>query len=139
MFARLISHFPVLPVFGPEAQLQPVFVGDAAAAIATILSDPGKLGGKTYELGGPEVITMLDLNRRIAAAQGRKRLFVELPDPVSAGFATLQIPHEIRVSAYYLLDLKRRPLSPLAQRLREKLVALSSSPIREVFEQGGTL
>ncbi len=59
--------------------------------------------------------------------------------PVSAGFATLQIPHEIRVSAYYLLDLKRRPLSPLAQRLREKLVALSSSPIREVFEQGGTL
>lgn len=53
--------------------------------------------------------------------------------PVSAGFAMLQIPHEIRVSAYYLLDLKRRPLSPLALRLREKLVALSRSPVREVF------
>lgn len=53
--------------------------------------------------------------------------------PVSAGFAMLQIPHEIRVSAYYLLDLKRRPLSPLALRLREKLVALSRSPMREVF------
>lgn len=89
MFARLISLFPVLPVFGPEAQLQPVFVGDAAAAVSAILSDSARLGGKTYELGGPEVITMLDLNQRIAAAQGRKRLFVELPDPVSAGFATL--------------------------------------------------
>lgn len=53
--------------------------------------------------------------------------------PVSAGFAMLQIPHEIRVSAYYLLDLKRRPLSPLALRLREKLMALSRSPVREVF------
>lgn len=53
--------------------------------------------------------------------------------PVSAGFAMLQIPHEIRVSAYYLLDLKRRPLSPLAQRLRERLIALSHSPMRETY------
>jgi uncharacterized protein YbjT (DUF2867 family) len=87
MFARLISLFPVLPVFGPQAQLQPVFIDDAAAAVAMILSDPGKHGGKTFELGGPEVITMLELNQRIAAAQRRSRLFVELPDPVSAIFA----------------------------------------------------
>jgi NADH dehydrogenase len=87
MFARLIAMFPVLPVFGPQAQLQPVFVDDAAAAVATILADPGKHGGKTFELGGPEVITMLELNQRIAAAQGRKRLFAELPDGLSAIFA----------------------------------------------------
>ncbi len=53
--------------------------------------------------------------------------------PVGAGFAVLQVPHEIRVSPYYLLDLKRRPLSPLAMRLREKLVALSQSPVRDAF------
>ncbi|KGJ07298.1 LysR family transcriptional regulator (plasmid) [Paracoccus versutus] len=53
--------------------------------------------------------------------------------PVGAGFAMLQVPHEIRVSPYYLLDLKRRPLSPLALRLREKLVALSKSPVRDAF------
>ena len=88
MFARLIAMFPVLPVFGPEARLQPVFVDDAAEAIGAVLADPGKLGGKTYELGGPEVITMLELNQRIAAAQGRKRGFIELPDGVSAAFAT---------------------------------------------------
>jgi len=87
MFARLIALFPVLPVFGPEAKLQPVFVDDAADAIAAILSDPGKHGGKTFELGGPEVITMLELNERIAKAQGRSRGFIPLPDAISQGFA----------------------------------------------------
>lgn len=88
MFARLISMFPVLPVFGPEAKLQPVFVDDAAAAIGAILADPGKHSGKTFELGGPEVITMLELNQRIADAQHRQRLFIELPDAVSSVFAS---------------------------------------------------
>ena len=88
MFARLISLFPVLPVFGPEAKLQPVFVDDAAMAVGAVLADPGKHGGKTFELGGPETITMLELNQRIADAQHRQRLFVELPDPVSSAIAT---------------------------------------------------
>ena len=70
---RLIAALPALPVFGPQAQLQPLFVDDAAAAIADALADPGAHGGKTYELAGPEVVTMLELHRRIAAAQGRER------------------------------------------------------------------
>ena len=88
-FARLIAAFPVLPVFGPAAQLQPVLVDDLAEAIAHALADPAKHGGKTYEVAGPEVITMLELNQRIAAAQGRQRPFAELPDAVSSAFATL--------------------------------------------------
>ena len=47
--------------------------------------------------------------------------------PVSAGFAILPMRDHIRVTPYYLLDLKRRPLSPLATRLREKLAAISGS------------
>ncbi len=89
MFAGLIASLPALPVFGPEAKLQPVFVDDAAAGLANALSDPGKHGGKCYELAGPEVITMGELNHRIAAAQGRERLFIELPDAVSGLIATL--------------------------------------------------
>ncbi len=88
-FAGLIAAFPVLPVFGPQARLQPLLADDAAEAIANALGDAGKHGGKTYEIAGPEVITMLELNRKIAAAQGRHRLFVELPDFISAAFATL--------------------------------------------------
>lgn len=87
MFARLIAAFPFLPVFGPGARLQPVFVDDAAAAVGVVIADPGRHGGKLYELGGPEVMTMLELNRRIAAAQGRQRAFIELPDGLSGAIA----------------------------------------------------
>lgn len=89
MFARLIAAMPVLPVFGPEAQIQPLSVDDAAEAIVTALADPSRHGGKTYEIAGPEPITMMDLNRRIAAAQNRERLFVPVPDAASAVFAML--------------------------------------------------
>jgi len=88
-FAGLIAMLPVLPVFGPDAQLQPVFVDDAAAAVAEALADPVANGGKTYEACGPEVMTMLELNQRIAAAQGRQRVFAPLPDVASGAFATL--------------------------------------------------
>lgn len=89
MFAALIAWLPVLPVFGPQAKLQPLFVDDAAEAVAASLADPARHGGKIFEIGGPEVITMLELHQRLAAAQGRSRFFAELPDFVSAGFAAL--------------------------------------------------
>jgi len=88
MFGRLISMFPFLPVFGPNARLQPLFVDDAAQAIGNALGMP-EARGRTYELAGPEVLTMLDLNERIAAAQCRKRHFIPLPDAVSGVIASL--------------------------------------------------
>ena len=89
LFAKLIEAFPVLPVFGATAELQPLFVDDAAQAIAIALSDPGAHAGKTYELAGPEPIAMGRLNRMIAEAQGRKRAFIELPDALSGVIASL--------------------------------------------------
>ena len=88
MFARLTAALPVLPVFGPQAELQPLFVDDAAAAVVAALIDSGTHRGQTYEIAGPEILTMLDINRRIAAAQGRQRLFVELPDALSGVIAS---------------------------------------------------
>ncbi len=87
MFAKLISTLPALPVFGPDAKLQPLFVDDAAVAIAQALAAPAVHGGKIYEIAGPEVITMLELHRRIASAQGRSRSFIALPDAVSSAIA----------------------------------------------------
>lgn len=53
--------------------------------------------------------------------------------PLNAGFMVLPTVNDIRVSRYYLLDLKRRPPSPLALHLRERLlaggVAGSSQPL----------
>ncbi|MXO48775.1 NAD(P)H-binding protein [Erythrobacter vulgaris] len=89
MFGALISKLPVLPVFGPEAELQLVYVDDVAEVIARSLEDPGLHGGKIYELGGPEKLTMMEINRRIAASQRRKRTFLPMPDGLSATFAAL--------------------------------------------------
>jgi uncharacterized protein YbjT (DUF2867 family) len=91
MFAQLIAVLPALPVFGANSKLQPLWVDDAAAAVANALADPGRHGGKTYEIAGPEVLTMGGLNRMIAEAQQRERLFIEVPDAFSAIFAALPL------------------------------------------------
>jgi NADH dehydrogenase len=83
MFGRIIAVFPVVPVFGPDARLQPLSVDDAAEAVGNALAHPEAHAGKVYELAGPEVITMGDLNRRIARAEARERTFIDLPDGVS--------------------------------------------------------
>lgn len=79
-FAGLITMLPVVPVIGGDTKFQPVFVGDVAAAAKAALADPDAHGGATYELGGPEVISMRELNERIAAMTGRERTFIDVPD-----------------------------------------------------------
>ena len=87
MFADLVSKMPVLPVFGAESQLQPVWVDDLAEGIGNALENPHAHGGKTYEAAGPEPMTMMQINRMIAEAQGRERSFLAMPDPVARLFA----------------------------------------------------
>ena len=87
-FADLIRMLPVVPVIRGAAKFQPVYVGDVAKAVVAALGDPGVHGGKIYELGGPEVISMGELNRWIASATGRRRLFVDLPDAVAGTMAS---------------------------------------------------
>ncbi len=89
MFAGLIAALPVLPIFGADKQMQPLWVDDAAQAVGNALSDPDAHGGKTYEIAGPEPLTMGQINRMIAEAQGRRRTFLEVPDGLSAIFAAL--------------------------------------------------
>lgn len=89
LFAGLVQSLPLVPVFGPEAQVQPLWVDDAALAIANALAEPAVHGGKIYELAGPEVVTMLQLHQRINAAQGRARHLLPVPDGLAALFAAL--------------------------------------------------
>ncbi|MBK6801931.1 SDR family NAD(P)-dependent oxidoreductase [Novosphingobium sp.] len=88
-FAGLIARFPVMPVFAPQAELQPVFVDDVALAIANALADPAAHGGKTFEIAGPQRLTMAQLNRMIAAGAHRSPLFLDLPDSASGLFVAL--------------------------------------------------
>ncbi len=89
MFAGLIALMPVLPVFAPNAPVQALHVDDAAEAVVAALANPARHGGKTYEIAGPEPIAMRELNDRIAAAQNRKRTFIDMPDALSALFAKM--------------------------------------------------
>lgn len=79
-FAAMIAMLPVVPVIGSATKFQPVFVGDVADVAAEALSHPELYAGQTFELGGPEVISMGDLNRRIARMTGRERTFIDVPD-----------------------------------------------------------
>ena len=67
-----MARFPVLPVIAPRTRFQPVYVRDLGQAIAAAALDPKTHGGKTYELAGPEVMTMRELNAEVAA-NGRPR------------------------------------------------------------------
>jgi NADH dehydrogenase len=89
LFGGMIEMLPVLPVFGPEVKLQLVYADDVAEAVTVALEHPEHYGGHTYELGGPEQLSMMEIHERIAAAQGRKRLLLAMPDGLSATFAAL--------------------------------------------------
>jgi uncharacterized protein YbjT (DUF2867 family) len=87
-FAQIIGMLPVVPVIRGAAKFQPVYVGDVAKAIVAALGDPKAHGSKTYELGGPQVISMGDLNRWIAQTTGRKRAFIGVPDAIAGLMAS---------------------------------------------------
>jgi NADH dehydrogenase len=81
-FARMARLMPVLPVLRPNWKLQPVHAADLGKAIALAALDPGTHAGQTYELGGPNVITMAELNRWICETTGRHRPLAALPDAI---------------------------------------------------------
>ena len=79
-----LARLPVLPVIAAERRFQPVYVRDVAKAIALAALDPRTHGGKTYELGGPQVMTMEDIYSTCARSAGREPDLVELPNFASA-------------------------------------------------------
>ncbi|MEG3124895.1 complex I NDUFA9 subunit family protein [Sphingomonas sp. GB1N7] len=88
-FAAMISAAPVVPVLRAGAKFQPVYVADVAKVVALSLSEPDRFGGKTYELGGADVLTMGQLIRWIATAIGRDPTIVELPDFAGSALSNL--------------------------------------------------
>ena len=83
-----MAGLPFLPVIAPNSRFQPVYVRDLAQAIAAAALDPRTHAGKTYELAGPEVVTMRDLNREIAELTGDKPHLVDVPDAVASAMAS---------------------------------------------------
>jgi uncharacterized protein YbjT (DUF2867 family) len=78
-FAALARISPALPLIGGGVtKMQPVYVGDVATAVADAVDGKARPGA-TYELGGPEVLTMREIMEIILATTDRKRMLVSLP------------------------------------------------------------
>lgn len=78
-FASLLKVAPVLPIAGGDVKFAPVFVGDVVEAFRRALTNPQTIG-QTYELYGPDVLTLKRIVRMTAAALGLKRWVIPLPD-----------------------------------------------------------
>ena len=63
----------------PSAKFQPVYVADVGRAVAAAALDPRRHGGKTYELGGPQVLTHARADGMGVRATGRGRRWSTCP------------------------------------------------------------
>lgn len=88
-FANLIRMAPVLPIIAGETKFQPVYVVDVARGIATAVADASAHAGKTYELGGPRVMSMAQINAWLADAIGHKSKMLAIPACASEWLARL--------------------------------------------------
>jgi NADH dehydrogenase len=82
-FARLIPLTPfIFPIVGDaSSRFQPVWVEDVATSVIKALNDPATFG-KSYQLGGPEVLDLEEIERRTLQAVGLRRRMVHFPMPV---------------------------------------------------------
>jgi NADH dehydrogenase len=83
---------PALPLARASARLAPTWVGDVAEAIARCVADD-KLGiDRSFELYGPEILTLGDIVRQIRDITGLRTPILPLPDSLGrlqAQFAEL--------------------------------------------------
>lgn len=120
-FAELARFLPALPLIGGgRTRFQPVFVGDAAAALVAALDDP-KAQGKIYELGGPTIYSFKQLMEVMLAVIERKRLLV----PIPFWLATLQaiflqlLPNPLLTPDQVKLLRHDNLVSPTAHKIEE--------------------
>jgi NADH dehydrogenase len=84
-----MARLPFLPVIAAKRNFQPVYVRDLARAIVAAALEPGRFAGKTYEIGGPQVMSMVELHQAILAITGQDTEIVHTPDFVAGLIAKL--------------------------------------------------
>jgi len=124
-FARLI---PLTPIFfpivgGADSLFEPVWVDDVATAVVKALDDRSTIG-KEYELGGPEVLTLEEIERRTLAALGTRRILIRFPMLL------------IRLAVFFMETLLPNP--PVTRSLLELLAVrnvTTNNAIRQFVEE----
>jgi NADH dehydrogenase len=78
-FATLLKIAPLLPLARGSAKFAPVYIGDVVEAFRRALGNAGSVR-QTYELYGPDVVTLAQIVRMTAQQLGLRRLVAPLPD-----------------------------------------------------------
>jgi uncharacterized protein YbjT (DUF2867 family) len=80
-FANKLKDSSFVPLlYSGRMRFQPVYVGDVAEFIARALEEStGKVGGKIFELAGPEAYSLEKFVRMVAAAKNKKVYIPTLP------------------------------------------------------------
>jgi len=74
-----MARLPFLPIVAARTRFQPVYVRDLAQAIARSVLEPRAHAGRTYEIAGPQVMSMRELHHAILELTGQTPDLVEVP------------------------------------------------------------
>lgn len=79
MTRQLVERLPamVTPRW-VDTRTQPIAVADAVRYLVGVL-EPDEAAGKSYDIGGPEVLRYVEMMQRVAAIEGRRLLLVRVP------------------------------------------------------------
>ncbi len=77
-FAQLLRFAPGLPLGGADVRFQPVWIGDVVDAFVRALDDATTIG-RSYDLVGPEVMTLGGIVKLTAETKGWRRFVLPLP------------------------------------------------------------
>ena len=136
-FVKQVRLSPVVTVIGNGQQrIQPIWVDDLAEYVARGLDLPAA-ANRSFELGGPDVVTWDELYLTIARVLGKKRRLVHVPAAVARGGARLTqwLPAaplttdqvamieagDNAVGRSDAVDAFRLPLVPLEEQIRRAL------------------
>jgi uncharacterized protein YbjT (DUF2867 family) len=89
LFIKQVRYSPVVTVIGSGLQrIQPIWVEDVAEHFARAVGNP-QAANRTFEIGGPDVVTWNELYSRIAKALGKRRALVHVPSSLARAGARL--------------------------------------------------
>ncbi len=137
MMARLVGRLPFM--IGPlwtRSLTQPIALDDAVTLLAFAVGRPD-LAGRAYDIGGPDVVSYVEMLRMTGAAQGKRTRVVTVPVRTA------------RLSLWWVSAITGAPpalVVPLVESLRHDMVAsdglvlqkeagLKACSLREALEQ----
>ncbi|WP_426687244.1 complex I NDUFA9 subunit family protein [Rhodanobacter ginsengiterrae] len=128
-FASLLRKLPALPLARAKSRMAPTWVGDVSEAIARCVGDDALSSQRSFELYGPEVLSLGEIVRKIRDAAGVRTPIIGLPDSLGQlqarvaellpgkpfsldNFRSLRTDSVGRVDGYATLGITPQPLTP---------------------------